>query len=149
MLPKDRIVVLPMTKNDIMQVAEIEKECFSMPWSVQAFELELEKTDAVTLVAHCESKVVGFVNVNIVLDEMYLNNIAVTSSYRGAGIGGILLKSLEEIARMRVSFITLEVRASNEAAKSLYQRSGFEIVGRRKNFYEKPLEDAILMTKHL
>jgi ribosomal-protein-alanine N-acetyltransferase len=141
------IKIRHMKRSDIKQVAEIERECFSLPWSESAFEEELALSSAIIFAAVFEKKIIGFVSARIVLDEVYINNIAVTADFRKKGVGRLLLSDLEEYVRPMAAFITLEVRASNKAAKKLYEASGYKAVGIRKNFYEKPIEDAILMTK--
>lgn len=141
------IVVRKMAENDIDKVASIEQECFSMPWSNQAFHDEFENEDALTFVAFCNSDIAGFINGRLVLDEMYINNVAVTLKMRKHGIAKALLNFLENSVKDKVRFITLEVRQSNIAARTLYQKNGYESVGTRRNFYQEPIEDAILMTK--
>ena len=111
-----------------------------------AFALELEKAGAITMVAVIEKNVVGFVNAQLVIDELYINNIAVTRQCRKRGIGELLLKELERKVFGIATFVTLEVRLSNDLAQSLYKKCGYEIVGVRKNFYQNPTEDAVLMT---
>lgn len=138
-----------MTTAHVCGVAKIEKECFSMPWSEQAFAIELEKPESLTFVALCDGEAIGFVNANIVLDEIYINNVAVTEKFRKKGVAQALLNALEQYADGKASFITLEVRATNIPAQALYKKCGYEVVGVRKNFYEKPTEDAVLMTKNL
>ena len=142
------INVCHMEYSEIERVAEIEAECFSMPWSRQAFEEELHLDTAICLVAHYNGEVAGFINGRIVLDEFYINNVAVVQSYRGKGIGERLICDLGKYLKNIVSFITLEVRESNIPAQNLYEKCGYSVVGKRKNFYEKPPENAILMTKY-
>lgn len=153
MLQKDKsgaeVEVRHTAKADVLRVSEIDAECFSMPWSVAAFELEVEKPEAITLVAVRENEIVGFINGVLVLDEMYISNIAVTSSKQSLGIGKMLLTALENEVGGTASFITLEVRRTNFSAQELYKKMGYSTVGIRKNFYEKPTEDAMLMTKIL
>ncbi len=138
-----------MKKSDIRQVAAIERECFSLPWSETAFEEELKLESAIILVAVLGKRIVGFISVRLVLDEVYINNIAVSFAFRQRGIARLLLCDLEDYVKNMAVFITLEVRVSNEAAKKLYESCGYTPVGKRKNFYEQPVEDAILMTKTL
>jgi len=151
MLQKDnalgKVEIRKLEKADVKRVSEIDAECFSIAWSEQAFELEIEKPESITLVAVCDGNIVGFVNGTIVLDEMYINNIAVTSSKQRLGIGKMLLIELENMVKIIASFITLEVRRSNLVAQKLYGKMGYVTVGVRKDFYELPTEDAMLMTK--
>lgn len=137
-----------MTLQDVSQVTKVGIECFSIPWSEKAFENELEKDGAITLVAVYENEVVGFVNGQLVLDEMYINNIAITQLKRSLGIGESLLKEFENAVKEKARFITLEVRVSNESAINLYKKAGYKTVGIRKNFYEKPTENAKIMSKY-
>jgi ribosomal-protein-alanine N-acetyltransferase len=148
MLQKDKLKIRHLEFSDIKSVAEIEKECFSMPWSEQAFEEELHLDTAICFVAHLNDEVAGFVNGRIVLDEFYINNVAVASRFRKKGIGEALINDLCDYIKHIVTFITLEVRESNIPAQNLYKKCGFKVVGKRKDFYEKPTENAILMTKY-
>ena len=86
--------------------------------------------------------------INVILDEGYIANVAVDPKYRKAGVGTLLVRRIFSLAREKgLSFVTLEVRASNENAISLYEKCGFKTEGRRKNFYSDPKEDAIIMTR--
>lgn len=136
-----------MTKETVCGVAAIEKACFSQPWSEQAFFDELENPDAVTLTALCEGTIAGFVNARKILGEVYINNVAVHADFRRMGIAEKLLVALEKVC-VPFEFITLEVRASNLAARALYEKSGYKIVGERKKFYSFPAENAVLMSKY-
>lgn len=135
-----------MTKNEVKAVSDISKECFSLPWSYEGVLSELEIKGAKTFVAQCENEIAGFLNVRFVLDECAVNNIAVKEKFRRKGIANKLLTELIDYSKERkVSFINLEVRLSNEKAISLYKSFGFKTVGIRKNFYEKPTEDAYIL----
>ena len=149
-----------MCKEHIKAVAQIERECFSCPWSENAFHDELDNAMSLTLVAlwtnegsksfQEKENVAGFVNVRIVKDEVYINNLAVSKEFRLKGIGKGLLSALEDAARnKKASFITLEVRESNLPAISLYKSVGYKKAGMRKGFYREPYENAVLMTKYL
>lgn len=148
------VLYKPMSKEHIKAVTQIERECFSHPWSEAAFYDELENPMSLTIVAlytdDGKENVKGFVNVRIVNDEVYINNIAVSKDFRRMGLGKGLLLSLEEnVNDKKASFITLEVRESNLPAISLYTSLGYKTVGKRKKFYRDPAEAAILMTKNL
>lgn len=149
MTQKDKITYKLISEDDINGIAKIEKECFSQPWSEQSIRSEMEIDGSVFVVAKCGDTVCGYVNGRLATDEFYLNNIAVTESFRRQNIAEKLLFALEVNLGESAKFITLEVRKSNTIAQKLYTKCGFEIVGKRKNFYEKPSEDAILMTKKL
>ena len=137
-----------MSAQTVAAVAEIEAECFSAPWSYDAFVAELAKSDAATFVAYSEQEVVGFINLGIVLDEANVNNIAVKKGYRRLGIGKALMTAAVDYCRAhRLSLLMLEVRRSNLPAIALYEQFGFQSVGIRKRFYTDPDEDALLMNK--
>ena len=141
--------IVPMTIETVQQVSDIEAICFSDPWSYQAFLGELDNPMSRTWVAMADgNKAVGFLNASFVLDEGSLNNIAVLDSYRRMGIASLLLTAAMTYCNdHHISFFTLEVRKSNSGAIALYHSFGFKLVGERKNFYTKPPEDALLMTK--
>ncbi|MGN1136892.1 MAG: ribosomal protein S18-alanine N-acetyltransferase [Oscillospiraceae bacterium] len=132
-------------QSDLAAMCEIEKECIADPWSIKAFESEFSARGALFLTAESENgEVCGFITANAVLDEINIYNVAVREGFRRLGIASVLLAKLEE-EKPRV--INLEVRESNAAAIALYEKCGFEQVGRRKNFYSKPTENAVLMSK--
>lgn len=129
------------------QIAELERECFSEPWSEKAL---LESMQAGTkFFAVCQaSTVLGYVGISTVLDEGYITNVAVTKSARRQGVASLLMHRLSVLARENsLSFISLEVRASNDSARALYQKFGYRDEGLRKGFYRNPTEDAVIMTK--
>ena len=128
------------------QVAEIERKSFSLPWSEDAFMGELDNPLATYVVAVEDETVLGFAGVHIIAGEGYITNIAVRESARRRGIGKMLLERIIDICRDKCTFVTLEVRKSNAPAILLYEKLGFETLGIRKNFYEKPTEDAVIMT---
>ena len=138
-----------MDKSHIAEIARIERECFSLPWSENSLEQELENENAHFLTALLGDDTVGYIGVIEICGEADITNVAVDPRFRRFGIGKKLLKSAEKGATERkCESITLEVRISNAAAISLYEKSGYERVGVRKEFYEKPTEDALLMTKY-
>lgn len=139
--------IRPMEASDIDGIAEIEKECFSAPWSRDGIAEELDNENAHFLSAVCDSRVLGYIGVHEVCGEAYIDNIAVRSEYRRLGLGEKLLSAAQEGAFSRkCGFISLEVRKSNSAALSLYEKLGYEKVGERKKFYTDPQEDAVIMT---
>ncbi len=136
--------------EDLLQIAELEKVIFSLPWSLSALNEFVSHDTGRILVASNGGIVVGYITFNTVLDEIQIANIAVHPSYRRMNIGINLLKMLYESAIVdKMSVITLEVRQSNEPAISLYKKCGYETVGTRKNYYSNPKEDAILMNLYL
>ena len=135
--------------SDLEGVERIERECFSMPWTRAQLEGQLTDENHIFIVAKDEDgRVLGYVGLMSVLDEGYITNVAVDADHRRQGIADDLLAELEKRGRENaLSFLTLEVREHNEAAKALYEKNGYITVGLRKNYYEMPRENAILMTK--
>lgn len=140
--------IIPMTSEHLDQVAEIEKICFSDPWSRRMLSEHLENECAATLVAQGEDgTILGYAGLLVVLDEGYITNVAVRPEYRRQGIAGELLGVFRRFAEgNRMAFLTLEVRDSNASARALYAKHGFSEVGVRKNYYDHPKEDAVIMT---
>ncbi len=142
------VCVRAMTEADVKAVAEIEKECFSQPWSEDGIGQELFNDSARFFVAEKMGKAVGYMGMHIVLDECYIANVAVLPSHRRQGIAQKLLtNALLKAESEGCSFISLEVRVSNIKAIGLYEKNGFERMGERKNFYQSPTENALIMTK--
>lgn len=143
-------VISDVREELIARIAEIERECFSLPWTEKTLRAQLDKERCVFLAA-CEGEtVLGYVGLSHVLDEGYISNVAVAPAYRRQGVAGALVAELIRRARaLRLAFLTLEVREGNAPAVALYAKHGFRVVGRRKNYYEKPREDALLMTLDL
>lgn len=138
-----------MTQKDVKAIAEIERLCFSTPWSEEGIREELTNENARFFVFEKQGETVGYMGMHIVLDECYIANIAVLPSHRREGIGQKLLSYGESLAKKEsCSFITLEVRVSNSGAIGLYEKNGFERMGERKNFYSDPTENALIMTKN-
>ena len=137
----------PMTIEHIPQVAALERACFSRPWSEESLQGELWNDSAVIIVAEGEDgTVLGYAGLQTVLDEGYINNVAVDEKFRRQGVADELIAAFVRFGQAKLAFLTLEVRASNAPAISLYAKHGFVEVGRRKNYYEAPKEDAVLMT---
>ena len=141
--------IVPMTADHLDEVAELERICFSAPWSRNMLAEELDNALSALLVALDDSgRVVGYAGVQVILDEGYITNVAVRPECRRQGVAGKLLDVFLNFAQgNKLAFLTLEVRASNEAAIILYGTRGFRGVGRRRNYYEHPREDAIIMTR--
>ena len=143
-----KVQILPMAKEHLEDIAEIEKECFSDPWSQEALRSELSNEGAHFLTAIKNGEVAGYMGMHIVLDECYIANVAVKPSYRRQGIAESLLYTAEQTAiDKNCSFISLEVRVSNTPAISLYKKRGYISQGERKNFYSHPTENALIMTR--
>ena len=133
-------------ERDLPQIAGLEKQNFSLPWDEDMLRTQLGE-QYIFLIAEENGQVLGYVGVQCVLDEGYMSNLAVESAQRRRGIGSLLLAGLRREAQRRgLSFITLEVRPSNSPAIALYQKHGYREEGRRRNYYEKPREDALIMT---
>ncbi|MEG1621542.1 MAG: ribosomal protein S18-alanine N-acetyltransferase [Oscillospiraceae bacterium] len=146
----DDVLIVPLNSSHIQDVTGLEKECFSLPWSEQSIAEVLENNSSRFYVAVSNMKVQGYIGSNFILDEGYITNIAVTELARSNGLGGKLLENLISVAvKEKMAFLTLEVRASNQKAIRLYEKFGFADCGKRKNFYSKPTEDALIMTKML
>ena len=129
------------------QIQRIEQQSFSVPWTEQMLRMQLQPDSHVFLTAEAEGGVVGYIGMMYVLDEGYISNVAVHPDFRRRGVADALLDALEARARaLLLSFLTLEVRQSNAPAVALYEKHGYRVAGRRKNYYEKPTEDALLMT---
>ena len=137
-----------MQPEDLPQVCAIEKDNFSLPWSEKSFLESMERDDTVFLVACKGEEIAGYIGCYCIAGTGEITNVAVKASYRRKGLGGLLLEKLyEEGAALDVQEYFLEVRESNEAAIGLYLRQGFVKEGIRKNFYEKPRENAVIMWK--
>lgn len=139
-----------MSSEHLDQIAGLEQVCFpSDPWSRNMLENELENALSAFLVAlDAQGEVAGYAGLQVILDEGTIVRIAVRPESRRQGIAGKLLQVFLDFAQgNRLAFLTLEVRASNYDAVGLYGSRGFRSVGRRKNYYEHPKEDALIMTK--
>ena len=142
------MIIKRMTSEHVPQIAFLEKLCFHDPWSESSIASELNNSLSLWLVAMEDDTVVGYVGSQTVLCWTDMMNIAVHPDHRRKKIGEQLVLSLEEELRKQESTcLTLEVRASNEPAKSLYYKLGFLEVGRRKNYYRNPKEDALILRK--
>lgn len=142
------IQIEELSEKNIEQVARLEAECFSVPWSAKSFEEILDRPNAIYLVAGEGDRVIGYCGAYLILDEGDINQVAVAPDYRGKGVGRQLLAGLlKRLEQAGAKAVTLEVRKSNAPAIALYEALGFAVEGIRKNFYEKPVEDALIMWK--
>lgn len=139
----------PLVRADLPAAAELERACFSHPWTEEQLAADLEN-DLLTLLAACspEGGLLGYAEVRTILDEGTLERIAVAPRYRRRGAAEALLRRLIEDGRGRLAFLTLEVRAGNAPAVGLYTKLGFREAGRRKNYYREEGEDALLLTMY-
>lgn len=140
--------IIPLQLSHLDEVQKIEIASFSDPWSRRMLADSIASDRSIVLAAvDGVGAVAGYVMGSFILDEGYLDNIAVRPDLRRQRVASLLLSALEEQARGRgLAFLTLEVRASNLPAQALYAKHGYLPVGRRKNYYQRPREDAILMT---
>jgi ribosomal-protein-alanine N-acetyltransferase len=137
-----------VSPSEIDAILAIEEASFTNPWTREMYlaELQNEGVSFFYLARDPERRTIGFCSVWRVLDELHINNLAVLPAYRRAGIGASLLThALDEGARMGARRATLEVRRSNEAARQLYERFGFSVVGVRQGYYSNPVEDALVL----
>ena len=133
--------IVVMQERHLVALAEIERACFHAPWSENMLREELGK--GIFLVAEQDGRTAG----QTVLDEGYITNVAVSPDFRRQGIARALIAELTAKAgENKLAFVTLEVRESNAPAIALYTGAGFAPVGKRKNFYSNPTENAVLMT---
>jgi ribosomal-protein-alanine N-acetyltransferase len=134
------------TPSDVSQIEKIEKSSFSTPWSEKWLLDEINKQDDLFLTVTDGEGILGYAVVGMLGEEAELYNIAVDNAHRGKGLGDMLMKHLTRKALENgAKNLFLEVRESNVPAILLYEKHGFKSVGRRKNYYKEPTEDAILM----
>ena len=135
----------PMKTADIDKIVALENECQLSSWGGTGYQAELLNPSAVLLTAIVHDEVVGFFSGRMLADEFEIYTIAVATKFRRQGLGAKILIAALEIAKMSgVKKAYLEVRASNEPAKKMYERYGFTLTGKRKEYYSAPLEDALL-----
>lgn len=149
--------IVRMTEHDLLEVVEIEETTGLSQWGWDAYRAELERPEAIMLVARREAHreatgrvLSGYIASRISAGELHINNIGVRPESRRRGVGGTLLRAaLEAGAACGAHLSVLEVRAGNSAAIALYERHGFVVVGERRNYYRSPAEDAKIMTRLL
>ena len=140
--------IVKMEKEHCEILAELEKLCFSRPWSQKALEDEVDNPRAYFVTAVDGDKILGYGGMHCSHMECYIDNIAVFGHHRRKGVGSAIVEALAaEARRQRAEFISLEVRPSNRAAVALYTKLGFVEEGRRKGFYTDPTEDALILTR--
>lgn len=141
--------IKPMQAEDIKGIASLENACFSHPWTTDNLTEELDNSSARFFVAVKDGTAVGYIGANNIAGEVYITNVAVLLKNRKQGIGALLLQVLLTLSeKEKASFVTLEVRESNVPAIALYEKYGFQPVGKRKDFYRDPQEDARIYTKY-
>ncbi len=142
------LIIERMEREHIPEIVELEKLCFSTPWTYENLEEELDNKTAYFFVALEDEKVIGYIGVSVVADSCFINNIAVFPEYRRQGVGRALIKMASLTAdAMGTDFISLEVRESNYPAIAMYRSMGFEEMGMRRDFYRRPRENALIMTR--
>ena len=143
------MIFAKMTEKHVAQVAELEKICFgSAAWSEKSIASELNNALSLWIVAVEDEKVLGYVGSQTVMGETDMMNVAVHPDYRKQGIAtGLITELIGALKKQESHCLTLEVRASNEPAKNLYQMLDFEEIGIRKNYYRNPREDALILRK--
>ena len=150
----ERVSIYRMTEHDLLEVVEIEQACGLSPWGWDAYHAELgQGSAAIMLVARADLKpaengysLAGYIVARVVVDDLHVNNVAVRPELRRHGIGTRLLDAaLRQGAALGSTSAWLEVRAGNRAAQSLYERCGFHVAGRRRDYYNLPVEDALIM----
>ena len=142
------MIIETMKSSHVAQIAELEKICFSDPWSEKSIASELNNELAFWLTAVEGEQVAGYIGSQTVMDESDMMNVAVHPDFRRKGIAEALVNALVEALKSKGSrCLTLEVRASNVPAITLYEKLGFSEIGRRKNYYRNPREDALILRK--
>lgn len=141
------VKIVKMTENEITGVYNVEINSFNKPWSLKSFKDELKNEIATYFVAYDENEIAGYIGMWSISGQCDITNIAVLPKHRRKGIGRKLIEHLIDYCKNKsLSPIYLEVRESNEAAKSLYSLMGFKMVGNRKRYYADTGEDAIIMS---
>lgn len=143
---EEQCVIRKMQESDLDEVIEIEQASFSMPWTKEAMADSLKNENNVYLVAEYAGKIAGYCGMWGIAGEGQINNVAVDQSYRRKGIAYQMMQSfIEEGCKKNLTEFTLEVRESNTAAIRLYEKIGFQKEGIRKDFYDAPKENAVIM----
>lgn len=145
---KPEYEIRTMTEADTFAVSQIEQGIFSLPWSQKSFADACSNADNVYLVCVADGVIAGYCGMWTVLGEGNITNMAVSQNYRRCGIAEMLMQSMERYGNDKnVTSYFLEVRQSNMPAIALYEKMGYKNIGIRKRFYEKPVEDAVIMSK--
>jgi [ribosomal protein S18]-alanine N-acetyltransferase len=148
--PSVDVRIRTLTALDLPRVFEIETQSFSTPWRESTFRGLLRRKDTDLLAASRGDQLIGYAIAWTVVDQAELGNIAIAPEARGLGVGGLLLRAmLERLRHRRAAECFLEVRESNEIAQQMYLAHGFAEVGRRRAYYNEPVEDALVMRIHL
>lgn len=145
------INIIPAEVRHLDELVRLEQRCFSDPWGRNILEGRMSDERSIFLIAEDENgAVAGYLSMSWVLDEGYINNVATAPEYRRMGVGDRLMGELRRRAEaISLGFLTLEVRVSNAPAIALYRKHGYRPVGKRRDYYDTPKEDALLMTLFL
>ena len=142
------MIIRKMSLEDVSAIVELERRCFSDPWSETSIASEVDNRLSYWLVAEIDGVVAGYVGSQTVLDATDMMNLAVRQESRRQGVAHQLVERLiAELSKMEANILMLEVRVSNASAIAFYEKMGFVQVGRRPNYYFKPREDAFIMRK--
>ena len=137
-----------MKLEDVNQAAQLEAMNFTMPFKEKDFEEVVNNENKRYIVIKIDEEIIAQAGMTIILGEAEINNVSVKDSYKNKGYGRLIMEELFKIGNeINVEAYTLEVRKSNEVAINLYKSLGFLVEGERKNFYEKPVENALIMWK--
>ena len=146
----DVISIRAASISDLDRICELEQELFPDPWPRSAFEEQLEVAGWGTLVAEHDGEIIAYACYMMAANESHLTNIAVVPSWRRKSVARALLdRILEIVIAHTCDLILLEVRLSNAGARAFYERHGFKLLYRRKNYYRRPIEDALVMVRYL
>ena len=144
------ISIVKFENRHIDECVQIEKKCFSDPWSKNMITLSFSSSVSLFFAAEDDDGLIGFIMAYKVLDEIEIINIAVNEKYRKNGVGSSLLNEILKVAsNEKIKNIYLEVRKSNVTAIKFYEKYGFSVYSVRKMYYNKPIEDALMMRMHL
>lgn len=136
--------------QDVPEIARLERECFTTPWTEEIIRSQLSGEGKLMLAAEEDGRFAGYMGLQYVLDEGYISNVCTATEFRRRGVASALIdETVTRAAALGLSFLSLEVRRSNEPAIRLYEAWGFQKVGVRPGYYEKPAEDAIIMDLYL
>lgn len=136
--------------QDVPEIARLERECFTTPWTEEIIRSQLSGEGKLMLAAEEDGRFAGYMGLQYVLDEGYISNVCTAPECRRRGVASALIdETVTRAAALGLSFLSLEVRRSNEPAIRLYEAWGFQKVGVRPGYYEKPAEDAIIMDLYL
>ena len=143
-----KIIIETLAERHLAQAAQLERECFSDPWSLEGLRAELTNPNARFLAAVSGEAMAGYLGLHAVCGEGYITNLAVAPAFRRQGVARALLRAGAEIAeKEKLEFLSLEVRTSNLPARRLYESEGYVHIGARPGFYTNPREDGEIYTK--